>query len=273
MIDCQFAARVQLFICTAMSQVASIRDVELSQSDLLQLLKISFILVHVFAHDSNAALTVIHGYSEIMTESLAETAEVPDINQLGKFLSEVTGAAERLADLIQLCLMFTRVEGQNLDAAVSNVYTILSTVARSYPNSSIDFGTSSKDLEIIYPGPLLFGMTNGLLGNAVRHGGSETIEIKVDWQVERDRLVLNVHDAGNGITSLPERGMVPIEELGVSVVKGLELINRIAVQSGGLLLFCRSSVLGGLHIHLEIPVPYYSDSVNHAQPPERSDHQ
>jgi K+-sensing histidine kinase KdpD len=246
-----------------MSKVVSLNDVSLARPDVEQLLKLALLLPGIIGHDGNACLTVIAGYAELCRALLepawAHEKTSPDLTKLDRPLAEIIMAAKRLSRLTALCLGFIHGNKGSQSSQISHVYELFSALAASYPKHDIACGRSSRELRIAYPSPVLYGVLNGLLSNAIRHGSSTTLHLQADWCVAQDRLICNVQDSGVGISSVPPRGMAPRSALELADDGGLELVDRIITGSGGILLFGRSSVLGGLHVHFEIPVLYFSD--------------
>lgn len=246
-----------------MGKVDSLSTVCPTPADVEQLLRLALLLPHILAHDGNHAVTVIEGYArfcgDIVERAWANERTAPDVAIIKESLAEIVNAAMRLGHLHALCSGFRSRNTEFPHSLISHIYELFSSLAASYPKHDIGFGLSSRELRIFYPSPVLYGVLNGLITNAIRHGSSTALQLRAEWSVAQDRLTFNIHDSGVGISSIPSHGMVPRSALELPGDGGLELIDRIVIASGGFLFFGRSSILGGLHVHFEIPLLYYSD--------------
>ena len=113
-------------------------------------------------------------------------------------------------------------------------------------------------LKLIYPARSLYFVLHELITNSTKHS-NDSAEVVVSWQMRAERFVCTVEDNGPGIsanlstTYLPVDALLPHDRVG----EGLWLTGRVTDSSDGLLLFRRSSALGGTEVLIEFPVVGY----------------
>ncbi len=204
------------------------------------------------AHDFNNLLTVISGYSELASMSLAEGGEVrPDLRPM---LNEIRGAAKRASSLTHQLLAFSR--RQVLETEVFDLNLVISETEKMLRRligedvdlvTILDAGTSPVRAD---PGQVVQVVMNLALNarDAMPHGGTlaiETRNVDLDAGFERFNpgvragpyVLMTVSDTGCGMTAdVRARIFEPFfttKEVGKGSGLGLSVIDGIVRQSGG----------------------------------------
>ena len=200
------------------------------------------------AHDFNNLLTVIHGYSELLLNSLEQGS------RFRQDVQEIINASDRASSLTRQLLAFSRkqvLQPQVLDlnADVSNMDKML----RRMIGEDIELVTLlAKDLGRVKadPGQIEQVILNLAVNakDAMRSGGKLTIEtanVKLDENYARSRIgvtpgnyvMLSMSDTGVGMTpETKERIFEPFfttKEKGKGTGLGLSTVYGIIQQSGG----------------------------------------
>ena len=200
------------------------------------------------AHDFNNLLTVIHGYSELLLNSLEQGS------RFRQDVQEIINASDRASSLTRQLLAFSRkqvLQPQVLDlnADVSNMDKML----RRMIGEDIELVTLlAKDLGRVKadPGQIEQVILNLAVNakDAMRSGGKLTIEtanVKLDENYARTRIsvtpgnyvMLSMSDTGVGMTpETKERIFEPFfttKEKGKGTGLGLSTVYGIIQQSGG----------------------------------------
>jgi two-component system, cell cycle sensor histidine kinase and response regulator CckA len=200
------------------------------------------------AHDFNNILTVIHGYSELVINSLDPT------NPIREDVKEIKAAAERASGLTRQLLAFSRKQVLqpkviDLNALVSNMVKML----RRMISEGIELNTLwADDLGRVKAdqGQIEQVMLNLAVNarDAMPNGGKLTIET-ADVELDQDYadlhlsvvpgsyVMLSVSDTGVGMTpEVRERVLEPFfttKEKGKGTGLGLSTVYGIVKQSGG----------------------------------------
>ncbi len=200
------------------------------------------------AHDFNNLLTVIHGYSELMLNSLDQES------RLRQDVQEIINASERASSLTRQLLAFSRKQVLqpkvlDLNAHVSNMDKML----RRMIGEDVELVTLlTKDLGRIKadPGQIEQAILNLAVNakDAMLSGGKLTIEtanVKLDENYARSRIgvtpgdyvMLSMSDTGVGMApETKERIFEPFfttKEKGKGTGLGLSTVYGIVQQSGG----------------------------------------
>jgi PAS domain S-box-containing protein len=200
------------------------------------------------AHDFNNILTVIHGYSELVMNSLDSG------NPIREDVKEIKAAAERASTLTRQLLAFSR--KQVLQPKVIDLNTLVSNMAkmlRRMIGEGIELNTIwGDDLGSIKadPGQIEQVILNLAVNarDAMPNGGKLTIEtanVELDQDyanlhlsiVPGTYVMLSVSDTGVGMTpEVRERVLEPFfttKEKGKGTGLGLSTVYGIVKQSGG----------------------------------------
>jgi two-component sensor histidine kinase len=212
------------------------------------------------AHDLfnmlNAISTLIKAAQRSLPDSdspnLAETVATPTSCLIDAH-NQVVALAKILRQLLR------QHEGELFIARPSS---LLHELQSAKPNLHLSWPSDPPHLHLVYPRNTLLTIILELIDNAQRFAG-ETASIVFDWKMEGKKFVCDVHDDGPGIGGLPVRGFVPYGTLfpppenARRDLHGLALIEKLTISSEGMLLFGRSTLLRGTHVHFELQVPYF----------------
>ena len=115
-------------------------------------------------------------------------------------------------------------------------------------------------LRFIFPSNLLYGILAELVENA-RASAPGRRAVLVQWSSRGDRFECEVHDDGPGIDRRLGARFAPLDGLGLPYdavergeARGLSIIERVLIKSGGGLLFSNSPSLGGTLVRFDFPV-------------------
>lgn len=207
------------------------------------------------SHDLRTPLTVIKGYSELLSKDQLSSQEDRE-RAFGRVNSEITRMENLIHDLLLLAELgeTSRPIFENLD---------LSDLLTAY---SSDFSTLSLDREIIEqidPNILIQGsiehlrrLIQNIFNNITRHTSSKA-EVKITLTQKGKRVALTIEDGGeglpigsyrSGITALNRFDTSRSSETGGSGL-GLSIIAAIVAEHNGILNL-RKSDLGGLAVEI-----------------------
>jgi two-component system phosphate regulon sensor histidine kinase PhoR len=158
------------------------------------------------SHELRTPLTVVHGYLELLGESMLDPAEQPE---WAPMLAEMQRQSQRMTQLVEDLLTLSRLEAKDAladeNVAMGSMLASLRREAEALSqnrhvitledSARVDLWGSTKDLHSAF---------SNLVSNAVRYtpaGGS----IAIVFAREGDGVALSVRDSGHGIpaTHLP----------------------------------------------------------------------
>jgi two-component system phosphate regulon sensor histidine kinase PhoR len=158
------------------------------------------------SHELRTPLTVVHGYLELLGESMLDPAEQPE---WAPMLAEMQRQSQRMTQLVEDLLTLSRLEAKDAladeNVAMGSMLASLKCEAEALSqnrhvitledSARVDLWGSTKDLHSAF---------SNLVSNAVRYtpaGGS----IAIVFAREGDGVMLSVRDSGHGIpaTHLP----------------------------------------------------------------------
>jgi len=240
-----------------------LKILDLSKEQLLRLFDLSMGIFPFIRHDIGRAL-------ESASLSLTDLqSEVKDHGGKFAFLEqhvlEAVQQLKRARSLYNLLKEFGN-SGRHQYMLFAKPAEIVESINRTYGVCDVAVGEGSPmSLEIIYPRNILFGILLELTDNARAHISGPR-QIMVRWGLSGDRFECEVHDNGPGIDQrLGEKTFKPLASLrhteGTMVPEkgvGLSILERIIINnSGGMLLFSKSPLLGGALVRFEFPVDSY----------------
>lgn len=117
---------------------------------------------------------------------------------------------------------------------------------------------SPRELEILFPQNVLFGVFLELLTNIHKVAGHDAKAI-VKWGVNNGRFFCEFHDNGPGITKDLSDKALPLHGL-KTTGSSLVLIEEVTGMAGGHLFFYKSRQLGGTLVRIDLVTrAYYQD--------------
>ncbi|HEV2806286.1 MAG TPA: response regulator [Chthoniobacterales bacterium] len=248
-----------------------------SIDDLHQLYALSTASLAGLRHELGNPLAAIAAWSDQLRyvsikrleESISKPLSPPsfyaflqtEIARLREVDTEIRDCVSRAATLLKRYTSGFR--STDLKSAfVTNPSVIVSTIATEYPFPVKQMGDTS--LEILFPNRILFSFISEFITNIKKHSGNAKPEVLIKWCMSGASFECQVHDNGKGFP-LTHKGMFPydllVEQLRNDASYGLGILNRIALDASGMLLFGKSPPLGGGLVMLKVPVAtYYSDN-------------
>lgn len=202
------------------------------------------------SHDLRAPLRAIDGYSSLLQQDYGEQLSL----EAGGYLQNIRVATQRMADLIDSLLQFsrlTRLEPQKAQVDLSAIaHRVLVSLQESYPERRVDWSVA-PEMNVMADPELIQVVMQNLLDNAWKFTSKvENARIQVGEEVQDDRQVYFVRDNGVGFDmEYMERMFEPFERLhhedeypGAGI--GLATVKRIVERHGGK-IWAQAEVDGG----------------------------
>jgi K+-sensing histidine kinase KdpD len=250
-----------------MSRVRSLADVSLTTEEIRMLLVLQASAGTFVVHGGKNLIGGAFADAELLTEFAKDPLAIsPDIAEFAANILESATRMKRSLVKLEHLLDLLRLYHPDRDAEMffAKPSKIVSDLIDLYPERSISVTSASPHLlEFWYPRLILKGLMGEVVENAIKHSPEADLRVEIDWRMEGDRFVCDIHDSGIGISTLPTRGFVPLASLNLDrhdTPSGLAIAESVMVSSRGLLLFARSPLLGGTQVHFEMPVIYFADS-------------
>jgi two-component system response regulator (stage 0 sporulation protein F) len=244
----------------------------IEKADLVRYLKLLSQSYQLANHDIMNSVRGIQGAVSICRDmvqeilgNMANLAGSPSLHHisgtLSKCLEIINEEGEQLTNYLssfyRLYSQYPSLEDENL--LVSSLVAIVSKVREQNANAAINIlDTSPQNLTVIFPPWLLYGVISELVNNAIHHVGP-ACRIIIEWNIENNSLIIGIHDSGSTNEELqksyyPFQEFCEIQAITRKEGGGLQLICSILALAGGLVLFTKSPRLGGLLVHIRIPV-------------------
>jgi PAS domain S-box-containing protein len=216
--------------------------------------------IYTVSHDLRTPLLSIRGMSDLLAEAIREG----DLDAAEFTLSRVHKNAERMDDLLNDLLAFSRVGraaeeasvldlGHEMDATLSEAEVRLS-------RRHVQVELPERWPQVCFPSSELRQLLTNLITNAAKWAGSngERPRVLVAWTSDGERVTIRVSDNGPGIP--PEHrdrvfrlfNKLDAKSEGTGV--GLAIVRRIVERHGGS-TWIEDSPLGGATFAATLPVP------------------
>jgi signal transduction histidine kinase len=256
-----------------MSQNDEIKHLQLDslnipQEKLIQLIDLQVTLGSIVQHDLGNDLGKLRFClrtlkSDLDVEMISEKLESDEVREKVKHLVKIINLTERFSENLvsTIDILFPPVhqEMQILISKPSFIFEKICSVWRE--NNVVSDKASPQTLEIVYPENILGIILNELVSNSIKH--SSMCEIFYSWRIEGSNFICEIHDSGEGIvpnlesTSITVGEILDILKYGDTKPKGLSIINKLIIKSGGKLSFSKSNRLGGTEASITLPTYAY----------------
>jgi K+-sensing histidine kinase KdpD len=252
---------------------ANLNDLDLSKEQLLKLFAIAIDIIPLYRHDALAAIPLAETRLQLLMEDLASLKMVLQptesqgaldaaINRVAKHAYLARTALTRLRSQQAILAGYGKVDPGSL--FVSKPVEIVEEIERTREPGVISVEENSpRELMIIYPRNILYGILLELTDNA-RKSAPGRRAIVIEWEVRGERFKCEVHDDGPGIDSTLGLKFAPLQSLSLKghdpargTMHGLRIVERLIVNSNGMLLFSNSERLGGALVRFEFPIVAY----------------
>lgn len=151
------------------------------------------------SHDLRAPLRIIAGYAQVVLDDFGSTL-VPEVEQ---YLKRISRSAERMDQLTQDVLAYTRLARGDLEFAPLDLEKIVQETIEQYPQLAplrTALRVRRPLAAVMGHGPSLVQALSNLLGNAVKFARPGVpLRVVVSTQMKGDRVRLSVKDNGIGI--------------------------------------------------------------------------
>jgi signal transduction histidine kinase len=194
---------------------------------------------HTVAHDLQASLGVLVGYSEI----LRETYETLPPQEMLTYLMHMGRNARKMSNIVAELLLLASMDRAEIVPSLLNTERIVSEVLHRL-HYQVEAEQAEIKLPESYPpalgyAPWVEEVWYNYLSNALKYGGSPP-RIEVGGTVlDGGRVRFWVKDNGAGLTAEQQEALfAPLERLGQPQVKGqglgLSIVKRIMTKLGGI---------------------------------------
>jgi signal transduction histidine kinase len=247
----------------------NISQLKLTKEQLVSLFEIEVNLNAILSHDLNSPMQTLRNAGYLLSglslpeinKRKIESYEVDGIkkvlDELKTYIKMIIAESARASQAIQILRAY-RPKSQT-QLLVSKPYQIIQTIQDTYPEISIQIDKHSwRSLEVVYPENILIGLLQEFVYNAIKN--IDKAAIFLSWKIEGSRIQFEIHDNGKGMIKDLGRAFIPLSNERSAETRqdrGLDIANKIISRSGGVLLFKRSSILGGTLVYFELPIYGY----------------
>lgn len=157
-------------------------------------------LLRAVSHDLRTPLTGILGASA----AIAENRDLIGPAAHDKLIADIHEEAEWLIRIVENLLTITKISQEpaklkkSPEAAEEIVAEAVGRIRRRYPRAEIHVSVPSEFLMVPMDATLIEQVIINLLENSIRHAGN-SVPIKLEVSVEKNRAVFRVSDRGRGI--------------------------------------------------------------------------
>ena len=191
---------------------------------------------HVASHDLKAPLRGIRQLARWLRKDLEEDADP----RTQRYLSQLDTRVERLQDLLDALLSYSRISNQSQASERFDVRRAVETVVElaDLP-ASVKVEISAGDVSLNAVRGQFDAVVLNLVSNAAKHHDLEAGRISIDIFETADAVVLSVTDDGPGIEPAHQERIFeifqtlrPRDELEASGI-GLAIVRKVLAQVGG----------------------------------------
>ncbi|NES04105.1 MAG: GAF domain-containing protein [Okeania sp. SIO2F4] len=231
----EFKTAIVGIVMRRISELAKINlELEQSNSELDS-------FTYIASHDLKEPLRGIHNYSTFLMEDYGEI-----IDQDGREkLETLVRLTQRMEDLINALLFFSRLGRQELHKSTINLNKLIENVAEvvrmSKPDASIEI-RKMDDLPVIYGDKILMEeVFSNLINNGVKYNKKEDKIVEIGYEeTEESASTIYVKDNGIGIREKHQETIFKIfkrlhgkDKFGGGTGVGLTIVKKIIERHGG----------------------------------------
>jgi two-component sensor histidine kinase len=231
------------------------KGVEVSDDELSRFFEIGLGSLSGMYHDLSNGVSGILISSMTMEERI-ESGQAPSLDDIRSFTQRVRGAAQHLRRIMTHYQMPDASDGSL--SFFADLDSIINAIKGQYPEAVSQGACEPPSLRFLYPHTALFTVMHELVANSVEHSAKGS-NARVSWSLRPGWFSCVIDDSGPGVSSDLSNAFLPLDALQYPSRRsgGLRIVQRVVRLSDGLLLFRRSSALGGTQALFELPVRGY----------------
>ena len=257
----------------------NLREIHMIDHDLMKLHRLAMSSANFVRHDVYQPLSTLMGYCSLLPRLANGLEDRPELkDKLKAYGNEIQAAADRVTHVLDMYI--NEYSSKDSDSIfVAEPFAIISKIKEDIfkkthvnqefiapENTELTIGRASpKTLVIVFPSNVLSGIMKELVRNAIKSNGNERIKMLINWRIESNKFIGEIHDNGPGIAENLTSSFLPVDVLSIKQRGfGLKIIMRLLSESDGHLFFARSKRLGGSLAYFDFPViAYYMRGVLH----------
>ncbi|MGB5244904.1 MAG: ATP-binding protein [Woeseia sp.] len=150
---------------------------------------------HAAAHDLRAPLRGIRNIAEFIADDLGDVAD----SKTGRYLDIMRGRIERLDELLESLLEYTRAGSIRPEPELCSVQELLEESIRHVPPELAEIDVQCEHGEVLTWRRPLADVLRQLIDNAIKHNDHQPARLTLDCRLQRRSLRVRVVDDGPGI--------------------------------------------------------------------------
>lgn len=190
------------------------------------------------SHELKTPLTSIRGAAELLAEQSAAMSD----EQRKRFIANIDSDAQRMERLVTRLLHLARIENSSEVAGETNVREAVDAIVMRHGDRVRTVVEGGVPRALAMAEEHFVSALGNLVDNAVRHGGSAAVEVRVGWTGERLRIEVEDHGAGISVANQPKvfERFFTTERGSGGTGLGLTIVQAIARRRGGDVTFVTS---------------------------------
>lgn len=192
------------------------------------------------AHDLKSPAIGLHGITNLLHRRYAEELDADG----QRFCDQIVLASEKIVALVDKINLYIQTRESNLELETIKLSDILKTVKEEFsPRLSlrqITWVEPEDDKEIRVDRLSMIRIMRNIVDNALKYGGDELSEIRVDYQLSNEHHIIGICDDGRGIDkekcerlfdAFYRDSSTSKEAIGAGL--GLSIVKEMAEKHGG----------------------------------------